>query len=73
LTYTVELCPLDYRVTGGEDLPDLPGYAGRAGMYVTLNPVRTLLVAAFVAAAAAVAGELIVPMSTLVGGLLGAH
>jgi hypothetical protein len=43
--WTVEYNPLDYRVTGGEQLTGLPGYSGRAGVYFRFNPTRLGLAA----------------------------
>jgi hypothetical protein len=44
--WTLEYNPLDYRVTGAGQLTELPGYAGRAGVYFRYNPTRLTLAAA---------------------------
>jgi len=75
--WTLEYAPLDYRVTAGEGLAELPGYAGRAGVYVRVNPMRTMLVGSLVVGIALVAAELLPPLALLLPrlgeALSGAH
>lgn len=57
--WTLDVHTFDYRVAGSDELSDLPGYAGRAGMYIKVYPVRTMIMASIYVAIGLVALELL--------------
>ncbi len=75
--WTVEYNPLDYRVTGGEQLNELPGYSGRAGVYFRFNPTRLALAGVGVVLIVVLLGELSLALPVLLPrlaeALSGAH
>ncbi len=73
----LEYSALDYRVTAGESLAELPGYSGRAGVYFRANPPRMILLGSVAVGIAAIAWELLAPVAVLapqfLQSLSGAH
>jgi hypothetical protein len=63
--WTLDSNPMDYRVTAGEGLEGLPGYAGRAGVYIRGYPLRTMVLGAVYVTIGLLAWEVLAPGAVL--------